>query len=524
MYKIILADDEPLIIRGLKKMIDWELLNAKVVGAVTDGRQLLDLIRTSKPDIIVSDIAMPNLSGLDVIKSIKQNHWDIKVIFLSGYQEFDYAKQAITYGAVDYLLKPASKGELEQAIAAAEGQLVKEKPAALWNERNRLPNFIQDSNVDGNAELQEELSTIKDDPVQRSFACVFFSLSFCSKKLSQDQNKLAIIQFSVFQFVQNYLKTNNLGIVLKRHEDRYDTVFLLPTEDPISSLQTDVAAIQSSVRHHYGMDLSIGIGDVVDSISDLKYAYKTADFAYKLNYFQPAPVICYRDVSKEFHHSFEDYNISYQAFFQSVLHQESHWREKLEECLDIIESLHFGNRYAAEDRCIAMAIIFYKELKEYKLIDADQKKQAEYENKIGALRNQDTYSGLKSKLVDLFQQLIDSVNRNRNSDSLVVYQAKEYIDHHFSEDITLEEIAKQVYMNPYYFSTFFKKKTGENFKNYLTKVRMKQAFILMKRQDMKTSELAQAVGYKDVRTFTDKFKEIYGDSPAGLKRSRDTCK
>ena len=518
MYKIILADDEPLILRGLKKMIDWERLNAKVEGTVTDGKQLLDLIRKSKPDIIISDIAMPNLSGLDVIKSIKENHWNIKVIFLSGYQEFNYAKQAITYGAVDYLLKPASKSELEQALATAEGQLTKEKPAEFWNEENRLLNFIQDSNVSGNTELKEELSTIKNDSVQRSFVCVFFSLSFHSKRVSPDPNKLAIIQFSVFQFIQNYLKTDNLGIVLKRHENRYDTVFTLPPENPLPSVKKNVAAIQNSVRQNYNMDLLIGIGDIVDSISDLKYAYKTARFAFKLNYFQPAPVTYYEDASKEFHQSFEDYNTSYKAFFQSVLHKENQWRERLEDCLNIIESLHFGNRYAAEDRCIAMAIVFYKELKEYKLIDEDEKKQAEYENKVGNLRNQDTYGELKSKLTGLFQQLVDLVYQNKNSESLIVYQVKEYINCHFSEEITLEEIAKQVYMNPYYFSTFFKRKTGENFKNYLTKVRMKQAFIILKRKDVKTSELAQAVGYKDVRTFTDKFKETYGDSPAGLKK------
>ena len=98
---------------------------------------------------------------------------------------------------------------------------------------------------------------------------------------------------------------------------------------------------------------------------------------------------------------------------------------------------------------------------------------------------------------------------------------KEYIREHYAEDLSLGVLAGKFYMNQYYFSTFFKRETGQNYKNYVTEVRMKQAMkILMESEDMKTSELAQAVGYKDVRSFTDKFKEVYGESPAGYKKKK----
>jgi two-component system response regulator YesN len=121
-------------------------------------------------------------------------------------------------------------------------------------------------------------------------------------------------------------------------------------------------------------------------------------------------------------------------------------------------------------------------------------------------------------LTGLLGELIVSVYGNKNDESQIIYEVKNYINHHFSEDITLKGIAKLVYMNPYYFSTFFKRKTGRNFKSYLTEVRMKQAFILLEHEDIKTEALANAVGYKDVRTFTEKFKETYGSSPVGLKK------
>lgn len=120
MYKVVLADDEPMIIRGLKKMVDWERLNAVLVGEAENGEQLCRLVREVKPDIVISDIAMPVKSGLDIIRQMYEEGLHTKVIFLTGFQEFSYAKSAVTYGAVDYLLKPVRKEELEKAVLQAE--------------------------------------------------------------------------------------------------------------------------------------------------------------------------------------------------------------------------------------------------------------------------------------------------------------------------------------------------------------------------------------------------------------------
>ena len=123
MYSVVLADDEPLIIKGLLKMVDWEQLNAEVVGTAKNGQQLIEQIQRLAPDIIISDISMPKQSGIDVVRYIKENGLRSKVIFLSAYQEFDYAKQALKYGVVEYLLKPVAKDELEGAVVKAKEAL-----------------------------------------------------------------------------------------------------------------------------------------------------------------------------------------------------------------------------------------------------------------------------------------------------------------------------------------------------------------------------------------------------------------
>ncbi|MCL6459852.1 MAG: response regulator, partial [Gorillibacterium sp.] len=123
--RVVLADDEPIIIKGLRKLIDWDSLEMEIVGYANDGLALLEAIETHKPDIVISDISMPHLTGIDIIKEINKRSLPVKVIFISAFQEFSYAKDAVVYGVVDYLVKPLIKSELESVLlktAALIGQ------------------------------------------------------------------------------------------------------------------------------------------------------------------------------------------------------------------------------------------------------------------------------------------------------------------------------------------------------------------------------------------------------------------
>ena len=154
MFKIILADDEPIIIKGLRKMIKWEELNAEIVAEAKNGEELLKKIQEYEPDIVISDVAMPRMTGLDVIKAIRANESNTKVIFLSGYQEFEYVRTAIRYEAVEYLLKPVGKEELEQAVLKAEKMLKADHPMEYWQEEhNDMQNIFRKMNSE--AECKE---------------------------------------------------------------------------------------------------------------------------------------------------------------------------------------------------------------------------------------------------------------------------------------------------------------------------------------------------------------------------------
>lgn len=123
MYKVAIIDDEPLIVEGLARTMAWDKWNCQVVGTAYDGREGMEMIRKESPDIIISDIHMPELDGLRMIAGLKSEFQDMQIIILTGYREFEYARQAIALGVLRFLLKPSKMGELEEAVEAATKRL-----------------------------------------------------------------------------------------------------------------------------------------------------------------------------------------------------------------------------------------------------------------------------------------------------------------------------------------------------------------------------------------------------------------
>ena len=235
-------------------------------------------------------------------------------------------------------------------------------------------------------------------------------------------------------------------------------------------------------------------------------------------YFTQKETIYYQNVERVYNYSFEEFEKKCKELTQKILGHDENWKDSFDESLKIIRNLHYGSCYAVESRCIILAMNVCHDLLECKVIDEENRKKLERE--VEALRGQNTYEDLKKKFKSIMERFVNECvfyKGNQENDS--IFKVKEYISEHFSEDITLEKMAQMVYMNPYYFSAFFKKETGENFKAYLLEVRMKKALQYLMETNMKTYELASQVGYKDVRTFTDKFRDFYGCSPAKYKKN-----
>lgn len=519
MYRVVIADDEPLIIRGLRKMMDWQAMDTEVVGDALDGDELMELLNREKPDIVISDISMPGKSGLDVIREVKERELATKVIFMSGFQEFNYARAAVTYGAVDYLLKPVTVEELEKAIERAKEMLRQERPEKLWEEEKQtVESDLRKLRQLSRRKRTEDIripGDILDD--SEFFAGVCFALTEDTLKQIRGSNRFELMRFAIFKRIDEYLMENKVGFVARRDENASSIVLALNSENRIEEVQYIVRQIREDIHKRYGVSLVAGIGEITEDAGKLEFIYKTAKFSAGMYYFLQQETIFYRDIDREFTYSFDEYEDICRELTQKILTRDEAWRETLAECLKMICNLHYGSSRAVENRCILLAMNLYRQLMEYKIIDGTNR--ASFERQVEELRGQNTYVDLKQKFTRLMQRFVDEyVFRRGKQENDVIFKVKEYIQEHFAEDVTLEQLAQLVYMNPYYFSTFFKKETGQNFRAYLLQVRMEKALRYLMETDMKTYELARQVGYRDVRTFTDKFKEVYGCSPSKYKK------
>ncbi len=153
MYRVVIIDDEPIIVRGLKKAVKWESLNCLVVGTAGDGMEGLEVIRREKPDILISDISMPKMDGLSMIAALKSEFPDMEVTILTGFRDFDYAQEAIRLGVCRFLLKPSKMEELDEALSTMLGNL-KNNPSIA----NRLPEG-QDETADENEEVLDSAAS-----------------------------------------------------------------------------------------------------------------------------------------------------------------------------------------------------------------------------------------------------------------------------------------------------------------------------------------------------------------------------
>lgn len=519
MFKVILADDEPVIIRGLRKLIAWDKLDAEVIADAHDGEELLEKIKKLQPDIIVSDVAMPKMTGLDVIEEIRKQDWNIKVIFLSGYQEFDYVKTALSKEAVDYLLKPVGKEELAYAVTRAERMLRSEHPVEYWRaEKNDVEQTFKKINSEYESkDLYRHFKDVGIDTKGKVFVGASFMALPSVKAGMEDANMFELIRLSIFQKINEHMKQNKNGFVIKRETDVNNLIILGKNEAEAEEI---IKWLRRWIKEQYQVTMAVGIGKAVEQIDELKYAYKTAKFSCQLYYFCEEEVIWYNKISREFHSSFDDYNTCYNDLVNAILNRDDLWKEFLEKLLNIIENLHYGNRYAAENRCIAMLLDLLNSFQEH--IEIEEKDRRNYEGFVSNIRKQNSFRELRGFIKKNLYKFIDETSlwdgaREKNP----IRHVKSYIKEHFAEDISLEKMAKIVYMNPYYFSTFFKKETGQNFKNYLIEIRMKAAVKILLESEMTTYQLAQAVGYRDVKTFVEKFREYYGETPTEYKKIKD---
>lgn len=516
MIQAVLADDEGIILKGLKKLIDWERLGIEIVGEAGNGEEALKLIREKKPQLIVSDIAMPGISGLEMLREIGSQGLNTKVIFVSGYQEFSYAKDAVRYGAVDYLLKPVEKEELETAVCKAVSLIDDQSRLSILNfaenedKVHRIFQKIAGNEGYAREDLYEQFSSLNISIEGKSMVGAAFRL-YTLKKGEGNARMQELIKFSAANKIQKKLEDSGWGFVVKKEVNTCYIIFLLEKGYDRNILESRVQILSDEVKDQKSLAVKAGVGEQVEDIASLQLAYKTARFALELYYFTEEDIIWYEDVQKEFHESFESYHECFQKLEHAFLNRQKSVAEEIRQVLSLIKNLHFGNRFAAINRCNLMLSELTQELCANYLLDRNWIREGEA--CMEQMRLTPTYRQTCQVVSAFLERVHEEVRQGGSGEYNEAVRIRRYIDEHFQENLSLESMAQMAGMNPYYFSSYFKKNMGMNFKTYLTEVRMRKAAQLLLYTDCKAYEVAEQVGYRNVRQFNENFRGKYGKSP-----------
>lgn len=530
--KVFLVEDEMVIRRGIKNSIDWEKEGYIFCGEASDGELAYPMIIKEKPDILITDIRMPFMDGLELCKLVKKELPNIKILILSGYDEFDYAKEAIRLGVTEYLLKPISSGKLLEALNGVSESIRREKEdkdlvrkymeEMRENTEHEKQKFFEQM-IAGNLSMADALETGK--KYEMNLSAGMYNLLLFRFTLGEENRKSGELLGEAEYAIEKLTERLEYVFEFQRGVEGWAFLLMADNEEQMSERVKELSKDLEEIMKNYSTIAYFGgIGQPVARLRELEESFREAERALWARFTMELNRII----------SVEDIRMA-----QNV------------DTLDDIEITSFGEiektrtmlekflNNGAEDEIDEFVDVYINELPEenlksvlmrqYIIMDAyivmmsfcekiegiEGEMQAQSEELKNSMKTSQTLEEIKNYIRMLLKKIIgvrDTISGRRYSDIIEI--AKDQIRKtYMSDEISLNTIAAEVGMSPSYFSSIFSKEMGKTFVEYLTEIRMDRAKELLMCSSMKTSEIGYEVGYKDPHYFSYIFKKTQNCTP-----------
>lgn len=539
MYKLLVVDDEYNIRDGIVNAVPWETCGVVVVGEAGNGIEALEKVEETLPDIVITDINMDDMNGLEFAENLKQKYPYIKVVILSGYDEFEYAKRALQLKVFSYLLKPILPDELIKIVKEvideiqAEARL-KEKVRTLESEikinkqvlLERLLNDLVNGNIRQRDKLEERLSLVNLQMKQRLYSCFIFDLDgyydlIESHGFEKVQILLQCIQevvndmfrkdFSIWSFIDS--AGNIISIVGSEPGDKGKN---------LKNIHTSIEKLKQAIKCTLNVTITVAIGG---SYSDILEVFKSYNEAMKASDFK---VVAGKDciIHIDDVRSISGGRYSYPKDKENVIvaslneYDDAKIRSSIDSFFKDIGSKSFFKEHMRISIMELFAVIARKFM-DYG-VDIHKLYEKDLIDLYKVIDRFDTVEEIKNWLTNIIMGCVNELRNNRlNSVKSVINKAQNYIEANYtSPDISLNSIAEHVYLNPSYFSKLYKKETGETYMEFLTKLRIEKAKSFLKETNIRTSDIGIAVGYPNSQYFTTLFKKVTGNTPVEYRESK----
>ena len=534
MYRVIIADDEEYVRELLPKWINKADIGMEVVGTAENGEQALDLVETLSPDILITDICMPLVGGLDLIKAIQEADNSIKTVIISGHDDFTYAKTALGLGVTDYLLKPFLPDELYKVLDKIKEEL-NHKEILLNNMQDMQSQlednlmYIQERFIKGIIENPLEQTNVIEEgrkiriDLQAKFYCVGVVRiqSNLGNKRWNFKNQKMVEDFLII-IKDGYFENSLRHYAVSFKDSQLTIIFCgnhLSQGEFYDSIPRGIEKINQSLKKYYDMRLICALGKVYFNWDELTSSYHQAYELLKGTLNHESCIIHWSDVGQAYgKRESIVYKKPEQLEKELILNIKMACKDKALECVEAIlkyyESL---NGCASEFINISLMELIFSISN--MLGEADKNLHIWEEEPMKSYLANDIFSrslldakAVLEKYISVCCEEFCSIAESQGDK--IIYKVKVLIEHNLAnEEFNLESASSQLFFSPHYIRQLFKQKTGEGFVEYLIRRRMEMAAKLLKDPQYKILDVALSTGYSNQRYFASCFKKYYGCTP-----------
>lgn len=531
MYKIMLADDEGIVIDSLKFIIEKEFGEQCLVEYAKTGRSVIELAENYRPDIAIMDIQMPGINGIEAMKEIRENNKNVIFIVMSAYDKFDYAKEAIKLGVMEYITKPMEKHKIVNALSKAMEQIDRERARRsqdlLIKEKLETVVPIIENGLIYNMLFQERFTEDIDNyknllGITQNHAYMLAVVCGDTQEGNHMTNavgssvKMQQHDKVVRECMKEYFPNSILGMAMANK-----LAVMIPCDEEKIEYNDRIAMIEKSrelvreLRRKTDISFRIGISSV-KTLEEARDCYKEALNALVMTtgsvaHVDDLPIGCSYEENYPIH-------LEKRMFAEVENGEVDHAIATAETYFDLIAESHADNLMNIRLKVLEFALFAEHLAYEAGGMTYEFRSREDY---LPTIMSLDDLLSLKN----WFKEKIGTASHNVSSKASeksrnVIETAKEYIQNNYSRDISLDDVSRTVNISPYYFSKIFKEGTGEGFVEYLTGIRMEKAKELLTTTECSMKEICSMVGYADPNYFSRSFKKNVGVTPTEYKEGK----
>ena len=515
MYKIMIADDEPIVRKGLVNLIDWKSLDCEIVFQADDGATVLENLDVYNPDILICDIKMPRVDGIGVAKHIYDNQLPTKMIILTGFADFSFAKLAIKYNVVEYITKANALEGISDAIQKAKKAIEKSKLSSMIHDISTLKiNFLK-SVIDGSLYdndiytgfINYEIELVNYQVISLQFLRNDRFSNIENDKFYKSITNFSAMSFSGYSIYQIQLNKEHFCII----------VYQMPSFDS-GALKKVCIELAETLEGFMQLNVIIGISSKYNDANALASAYQQASLFSNSFFMDHNQKVYSASDADSFSRSIDMKNLT--SIIDNISLEVQKGKET--KALDFFEQLSTLQSNSSMDIIKSTGIILVnmcdKLLATY---DTSTQIQTGNEHMISDILGCTLLIQYKEIIVNVIEttsKLLNSFVPNKNK---LIIDTLKYINSHYQEEITLLDIAQTVHVNSSYLSRTFKEHTGSTVITTLNNKKIEKAKELLLFSDMKIYEIAEAIGINDTTYFSHFFKKNTGISPKEFKENNN---